>query len=187
VSRPRRTRYRIETHRGPVDVLAYSPEGARNAAERAGYSIVTGPRPARKRTIQGEARWTVDDRALRAACRALGVEWDVRVTRTKAQRTNGVHRLRVRNGRPVHYITGPALADTAKATATLWHELTHAAQAERAARDAGVHHDPSLANLAWCRFVRRQQRYPYSVRPIEVEARATAENPPLPIPLVAPA
>lgn len=187
--KPRRTRYRIDTHRGPVDVLAYSPEGARRAAENAGYSILAGggPRVARKQKSSQPARWTVNDAAIRAACRALGVEWEVRITRTKATRTNGVHRLRIRNGRPVHFIAGPALADTAKATATLWHELTHAAQAERVAREGGVHHDPLSALHAWVKFCNRQNRWCYERRPIEVEARATADNPPLSIPLVKPA
>ena len=187
MSRPRRTRYRVETHRGPVDVLAYSPDGARSAAIRAGYTVVAGPFVSRRRTQAGDARWTVDDRAIRRACVALGVEWDVRITRTKAQRTNGVHRLRIRSGRPVHYITGPALADTAKATATLWHELTHAAQAERVARERGVHGDPLGALHAWVAFVRTQNRWSYERRPIEIEARRAAEAPPLPIPLVKPA
>lgn len=79
-------------------------------------------------TLPGPALggWTVDVPAIREAIEFLELAWPVEVKLTSGIHTHG--RIRFRDGR--HLITVATNLTPAKASSTLWHELTHAAQRE---------------------------------------------------------
>lgn len=89
---------------------------------------------------------------------------------------NGTYRAgsyRYRNGE--HHITLSTYYTGADVSRYLWHELTHAKQYEAAAAKGKSYSD----------FHAEQARYPYSVRPIEVQARKYAEHYHAQLPLAA--
>lgn len=170
-----------------MGVMAHTAEGARNCFESAGYSVFSVSAVKRRRTrgVGTPPKWQVDQRALESAMKKLGVTWKVRITRTSSRSKLGAHRLRYREPahRPQHSITVDKLVSPTEATRILWHELAHAAQAERAAvqfaRECG-YEDASALNgreclRAWREVDARSRRYSYKERPIEIEARYVSE------------
>jgi hypothetical protein len=144
------------------------------------YDVVSVKRAKRaKRHAPKRATGLVLDReALKDACDLLGIMLPVHVRYNGvAGGTNGTHRYKyghdappsagVASSAPYHHIVIKSYLSAEEATSTLWHELTHAVQAERASRI-----DPR----AWWAVVRAQHRWSYRMRPIEVEARAMAEQ-----------
>lgn len=128
-------------------------------------------------------RWRIDPDALDAAKDFFGLKLPVYVRRSAGYRTQGTHRLMpgwrapagVSGSTSSYYhhltITGKSSADDA--SRTIWHELTHCWQAERAmaeARERGA----SVAEQAraWSTADERSRAIPYSDRPCEVEARS---------------
>lgn len=165
----RRTRYiaTITTERGcerEIHVLDYTPGAARAllAERHPGWTIHSLLPAATHAKVQRGGAWHIDAAALREACDLLGIRGKVRVRLDgRYGRTNANHRYTIQGN---HNIMVKSYLTVAQATESLWHELQHAAQAESSGDYA-----------AWYAHVRQQQRYPYRIRPIEVEARATAE------------
>lgn len=182
MSQRRRSRYTvIHIVRGveqKVVALGYSKDTLRDSLVRRGYNVLSVTpgdfrkierRPAAVAT--GGAGWHLDRRALNAAAKQMGLKLPVHVkTNSKYGGKNGTYRfkpaskapagLRVANATAFHNIVVKSYLTPEQATATLWHELTHALQAERAG-----------SVEAWNRFTRDQRRWPYARRPIEIEAR----------------
>ena len=169
----KRTRYQLIAenrtgHEIRLDILAYDAEHVMRYAERRGlYNITVDRAPKRRARGAGQpATWAVDERALRAACAAMGVTWKVNITRSSSRSHRGVYRpSSATMARRVHNITVDKLADPKLANITLLHELRHAAQAE-AAGD-------------WATYVRQwniQKFYRYARRPWEIEANAAAKQ-----------
>jgi hypothetical protein len=161
----RRARYTVEVEgRDPQVILAYSPQSAADFYRRRGYdvrNVVKGdyrrvaapPRP----TPQGGG-YRVDQKALKAAIALLDIKLPVKVRfNARVGDTNGNYRFR--NGG--HDIMLKSYHTAEQASSTLWHELTHAMQAERC---GGTIED-------WREVHREQKRYTYKQRPIEIEAR----------------
>jgi hypothetical protein len=71
--------------------------------------------------------WKFDLDAVREAADVLGVTWDIGLGLTEGRYTIGCARVKC----GVHSITISRLRGAEQASQTLWHELTHAAQAER--------------------------------------------------------
>lgn len=167
--RRRRTRYRATAERaGEVytwSLLTYGPEDAFTWLERQGYYNIEVAAARRKPVgARQPARWEVNPVALRDACALLGITWEVKITRTTSRSQSGSQSMTAARFGKRHCLTVDKLADHVSASKTLWHELQHAAQAERCA--------------TWSDYMRehkRQRGYAYAVRPCEVEARATAE------------
>lgn len=179
----RRTRYTI-TYRTSAGIkqtvaLGYSVEGLREHLIGHGYDVIKVVKgdfraiPA-KVVQSGGTGWTLDRRALNAAAKFLGLKLPVHVkTNSKYGGTNGTYRFKpstkapkgfaVANATAFHNIVVKSYLTPQQATETLWHELQHAVQAERQG-------SPTVWNI----YSRDQKRYPYSRRPIEIEARKVA-------------
>ena len=145
-------------------MLAYTIDGVRRAFPQA--TVTTGDY--RKAARQAEAtsggqRFRIDRHALKAACEQLQVYLPVDIrTHARVGGTLGNHQLTSNR----HNIMVKSYLDADEASSVLWHELTHAMQAERAIR----------SGKPWADEVREQRRYTYSTRPIEVEARKMARE-----------
>jgi hypothetical protein len=110
--------------------------------------------------------YTVDMAAFNRVVRELGLKWPVKLRHhARIGNTNGNYHLRKRDGRVYHDIMLKSYHDANQANSTLWHELCHALQAER-----------SGSYESWRMYHTAQRKYPYSRRPIEVEARLFAEE-----------
>jgi hypothetical protein len=148
-------------------ILAYEPESVENHLLRRGYEdpIVN---TVRRRPPVGAglpAAWSIDHAALAHACAVLGVSWPVEIRRTTARGHTGRHVMTERDYGMRHRITVNKLSDPAKASRTIIHELTHAAQAEAAG-----------SMSAWHRRCKAEHRLPHRARPMEREAYANAER-----------
>jgi hypothetical protein len=163
----------------PAVILAYSAESVREHYARRGHTVISierGDHRLAERKARREAAYRerdsgpdgggfrIDQGALRDACELLGIRLPVRVRyHSRVGGCLGNHRLRAEKRGDGHWhdIMLKSYLSAEKASRALWHELTHAAQAERAGG--------TLAD--WAREHRRQVAYSYSVRPIEREAR----------------
>ena len=104
--------------------------------------------------------WALDMDAINQAIDLLGLTWPVKFRLNgRVGPTAANHSMKQSSGN-VHHIMVKTYAKMEDVSENIWHELTHAMQAERAG-----------SVDAWCDESRRQRRYPYSIRPIEVEAR----------------
>lgn len=147
-----------------IHVMAYDHAGAvatlERYADRNGYTIAGGSVERVQKRNAGAIvhRWEVDARALAAAKHELSLTWPVKIRRTTGQTQRG--RYTIRGG--VHTITVSHAIPVEQANRTLWHELAHAAQAER------------IGNATdWAAEVHRQaRRHRYRSRPFEIDARA---------------
>lgn len=138
----RRTRFtatvcRLDRQDAPSEkrvILAYDPVGVRKHYNRMGYvvlDVVKGDhrREAYKAAVKSSGGFTVDRRALKDACDLLGITKPVRIRfSSKVGSTNGNYRFMG----TYHDIMLKSYHSPAQASSTLWHELTHAMQAERA-------------------------------------------------------
>lgn len=103
-------------------------------------------------------RFVLNPEAVQDAVRELGLNVQVRIRfHARAGNTNGIYRRYFTH----HDIMLKTYLTPKEASSTLWHELTHAMQAERAG-----------APDAWNAYAKAQRSYSYDNRPIEVEARA---------------
>lgn len=173
-TRPRRSRYTVTLIGGQKYViLAYSAEQVRDHYTRQGFdvrSVAKGDFRKTERTnevVSSGGGWTIDEEAVKQAAELLGVKRPVKVrTHARVGGTHGNYRLRNRRPeQPYHDIMVKSYLSPSQASETLWHELTHASQADRCDTPE-----------AWEAFSRNQRRYPYRVRPIEVEARETSKT-----------
>lgn len=168
-SRPRRARFTVyrEGFSEPIVCLAWTAEGVRQHYTLAGYNVTRVVKGDYRKQEQAAALkaaggFTIDQAAIRDACDLLGIKLPVKV-RTHSRVGNVTGNYRFRNG--YHDIMLKSYRTAAEASATLWHELCHAMQAERAGDEA-----------AWGAVLSEQGRYPYRLRPIEREARKMAED-----------
>lgn len=107
-------------------------------------------------------RYLVKRQNLTAAIAELGLELPVVIRfNSRHGRTNGNYRRQHTH----HDIMLKSYLDHEQASSTLWHELTHAMQAERAG-----------SAFAWSVLTKQQRKTPYRRRPIEVEARAMSKR-----------
>lgn len=127
-------------------------------------SIIKGDyrKEARAAEQKASGGFTVDRVALAAAIKQLGITMPVKLRfNARVGGTQGNYRFR--NG--THDIMLKSYHTPEQASSTLWHELTHAMQAERAGG----------TQETWNSFAREQRRYTYNRRPIEIEARQMSE------------
>lgn len=157
----RRTRYTVYYDDDKPEVcLAYTPEGARKLFEKLGHSVIRVERGDYRKTRTGGG-FVINKAALADAIELLGLKLPVKVrTHARVGDTNGNYRLR--DG--WHDIMLKSYHTPEQASSTLWHELTHAMQAERAG-----------GKDEWRSVRNEQRRYSYRIRPIEVEAREMSE------------
>jgi hypothetical protein len=174
----RRKRYQIscitpsgETKRD-VHVLAYHKDHIALLMEKEGFKILSDPELVSSTTSTAKPAWTSDWAAVTEAKDLLKIQWPLKITRTFCQTRYGRHTIRYRMGDlvPRHYITARKTSTPEKASQTLWHELTHASQAEQAAEGKkGIDRVK-----AWIELSNKENLKPYDARPIELNAR-TAE------------
>lgn len=153
--------------------LGYTANDPYDFYFKRGYDVRSVKPVARRKPAAGVARWAVNQAALRRACRELDIRWPVKITRTAHRQRAGRHKLRLATGAatPTHYITAGKLEGVGRASEILWHELAHAMQAERTAREKGAL--DGLAMLrAWGAHSRAMRFWDYDIRPTEVEARS---------------
>lgn len=180
----RRTRYTASVLRPrtgeaqELDILAYSREGAIALAAERGYTIMSIETAAAKAQRERGGGYRIDRAALREALDFLGIALPVKIRYTsRVGRTRGNHRLVANRS---HDIMLKSYLPADQASKTLWHELAHAMQSERAIR----------AGQDWLAIANERnpgssRRIAYRVRPIEVEARTYeqyAEACPLAVP-----
>lgn len=113
--------------------------------------------------------WRVSPSAFFEALDLLGITWEVVVKTSGGVSRRGAHRTmpkKVGAAGWFHSITVSTYLSPEEATATLWHELTHAAQVEAA---------PDV--FAFAKAYREENaRRGYDLNVYEVEARETAET-----------
>jgi hypothetical protein len=148
--------------------LAYDPATVEAFLVRRGLDdVLVQPVPRRATRGAGQpAAWELDKTELSRACAALCVTWPVEIRRTTARGRGGRHLMTRDDYGKRHRITVDKLDDAVKASQSILHELTHAAQSEAAG-----------SWEAWLARHRIERRIPYRYRPIEVEARASANLP----------
>lgn len=163
-----RTRYTVTTQKEGVGVqrqvvLCYTAQWATDYFTRRGFvvlSVQKGDYRKQQRVAATKAAggFTIDRKALAAAIEQLGLKLPVKIRyNARVGGTQGNYRLR--NGN--HDIMLKSYLTPEQASSTLWHELTHAMQAERVGGTSEV----------WNSYSLEQRRYSYSIRPIEIEAR----------------
>lgn len=170
----RRTRWEVTLSQGSVVTtgyaLAYSADAVREWYTRRGYMVVSVTAARKPRAHNKIAKWALNHAALRTAQRELRLAWPVEIKLTGHEGGRyGAHTLASRNGQPMHKITVKNWLSPEQAGRTLWHELTHAMQAERAAAKfcaTGY----AQARAAWSKDPGRLGSY--RSRAIEVEARS---------------
>lgn len=144
--------------------LTYTKDQAIRLAERRGIKIVTILTPAQFKAQQpavGRA-YKIDQAALAEAIEFLGLKLKVRIRFNARQgRVNGNYKRDYMG----HDIMLKSYLTVEQASKTLWHELAHAMQSERA---GSVWDWNVVANE---KRPGRSRRIEYRNRPIEVEAR----------------
>lgn len=167
--RRRRSRFTVTMTDGTKQVvLAYDTVGARSFFTGRGYdvrSVTAGDHRVAKRNAQTKAvgGFRLNHAAIRDACELLGVKMPVAIKfNGRVGATHGNHRFTGSS----HRIMVKSYLTVQQASETLWHELTHALQAER---DCG-------SRAAWVAQHSEQRRYSYQRRPIEIEARKMSED-----------
>jgi hypothetical protein len=162
----RRSRWTVKFRDGrKLVILAYSGQGVRDHYERRGQEVVSVTKGDYRARVAASAPsgggWELSHRALKQASDQLGLTLPITVKKNgKVGGTNATYRLKPHG----HHIIVKAYLTKQQATESLWHELQHAQQAERA---GGT---PEL----WAAESKRQRAWPYRRRPIEIEARRTA-------------
>jgi hypothetical protein len=163
----RRTRWTIVLAGGePFVMLAYDEDQIRRHYEGRGKTVV--------RITKGDFRKTqpprlastgfvIDNAVLDDAKDLLGLQKPVKIRfNNRVGGTLGNHRFRLDG---YHDIMLKRYLSADRANKTLWHELTHAMQAER----SGDYND-------WVIFSKAQRKISYDKRPIEIEAREMADQ-----------
>jgi len=112
---------------------------------------------------RNQAGATLKAGAVIKAVEHFKLQQDVTIKWANGTHRHGAYRWRKGVGHVITLSTYYSAEDTSR---TLWHELTHALQIERAASKGKAYADWSA----------EQRRYAYSVRPIEVQARKFAEH-----------
>lgn len=163
-------------------ILAYSADGA-----RAYYTSLFGP--AVKHVAKGDYRieeqrasdvcstgHTLDQAAIKEAIEFLGLQLPVEIKQpSRVGRRRGSHCFDWNVGaQGVHAITIKSYLNPERASKTLWHELAHAAQAERAFAAAGAT-TPIARHKAWSAVLNRDRGIGYERKGVERDARKHEE------------
>lgn len=190
----KRSRYTVTVSRlgsAAIDrkvILAYSALGARQYFENRHYTVLEVERGDYRRTeraaryVPEGGGFSIDQKALAEAIELLGIKRPVQIRLNgKVGPTHGTHRWVPRSGKfkvnpnldtatggMLHRITLKSYLTAEQAGRTLWHELTHAMQAERESADAATMRE---AFEAWRFCSARGRGIAYNRKPIEVEAR----------------
>jgi hypothetical protein len=162
-SRKRRQRYTAYLDEGaPIVVFAYTTAGARAVAKgMTSARVVDIKRGDARMTLNPAGGWRLDANALERARRTLNLKLPVIVTTNSREGdTNGTYEFQARQQR--HKVMLKSYLTPESASRVLWHELTHAAQAERAGS--------FVKWMVYC--AEQQQGWCYDERPMELEARA---------------
>lgn len=167
--RQRRTRFTVHFHDSdePLVFLGYNAQDARSFYEKRGRqikSIVKGDYRTKQRAAKAKAQggFQIDQGALKDAIELLDLKLPVKIRfNARHGNTNGNYRLR--DG--WHDIMIKSYHTPEQASSTLWHELTHAMQAERAGDKA-----------QWSEVLADQAVYAYKRRPIENEANEMSKT-----------
>jgi hypothetical protein len=126
------------------------------------------------------ATWRPRLKAFARAQAELGLTLPVKLKLTGHKRgRRGAHSLRIDNGKLYHHITVKNWLDPVQAGRTLWHELAHAMQAERAiaaAERTRVMLSVRERQQVWLQCSERTRKMAYFIRPCEVEARTFEAN-----------
>lgn len=161
-----------------VYVLAYDDAGALATLIRYGYEAakVEALRQIRARTLRHGQPYRVDQAALQEAIDFFDLQLPVRIRYdSRAGDTNGNYRLGgcgpIGSEPNYHNIMLKTYLSVEQSNRTLWHELTHAMQAEREARWSGIPVTDRRAQSAWEHADARGRNRGYTDKPIEVEAR----------------
>lgn len=181
MSKPRRTRYTVEATKGQFgqrekfDFLAMSETSGRAFLSRKGYRIHSFITAAQAVAQKQNAGWRKSLAGLTRARQELGITLPILIKQTsRIGDQQGIHSLHLENGKLHHHIIVKSYLTPEEATEVLWHELTHAAQAERAAAKVVRPEDFSALSYrvktAWTAEQIHQRDWPYSRRPIEREA-----------------
>lgn len=168
MSTPRRSRYTAFFEgREPSVILTYSAENAREYYTKRGYTVVRitkgdHRKQAHAREREATGGFHIDRAALKEAQRILGLKLPVKVRlHGRHGQTDGNHQFKG----AWHNIMLKRYLTPEEATEALWHELTHALQAERQG-----------TKTKWTAHSSNQRRYAYRIRPIEIEARQMANR-----------
>ena len=142
-------------------ILAYDAQGAIKHYNSLGYIVLQiekgdHRRKAKAAAVKASGGYRVDHAALRDACDLLGLTMPVRIRHSSRV---GNTRGNYRHGGTYHDIMLKSYLSAEQASSTLWHELTHAMQAERAGSESG-----------WA-AVLRDSHGKYQRCPLEREAR----------------
>lgn len=154
---------------GDTLILDYSATEAEIWLTSGGY-LYTDLRPAKVL----KAGFTIDQGALDRAIQSLGLKLTVKVrAHNRAGDTRGNYRLRpTKDGtQSYHDIMVKGYLTPEQASQTLWHELAHAMQAERAITLSELSLDNPASRFAWVTQRTLDKGTSYRQRPIEVEAR----------------
>lgn len=157
----RRSRFTITFLDGSREVFlgysALSAENYYNGRGRPVVSVTKGDYRMDKNVTGGGFK--IIQSALKTAQEELGLTIPVKVRFNARQgNTNGNYRFRGTH----HDIMVKSYLTPEEASSTLWHELTHAMQAERCGGTTET----------WTKVHREQRNWTYRQRPIEIEANA---------------
>jgi hypothetical protein len=176
----RRTRFSVTFASGERKViLAYTAQEATDYYNRRGLAVTSvekGDYRSKARMAAPGERGRLDWTNIQEAISLLGIEWpvDVRIS-TRSGHTYGTHTIREgADGMPRHKIMLKSWLSVDQMGRTLWHELAHAMQAERAVRE---HADPKLLTFTTAVDARRidlerSKGIGYRHKAHEVDARA---------------
>ncbi len=159
--------------------MAYSQPAAVKLLADNGYTYVklvpyaTYQKALARIENRGVGSYRLDESALAEASEYLGLKLPIRVRySSRAGNVRGNYRLgRSTSGPNFHNIMLKTYIGAEQASKTLWHELTHAMQAEREMLAAGLDLRDPAGKIAWQSADARGRGIGYSRKPIEVEAR----------------
>lgn len=161
----RRSRYTVNFVDGSKEVvLGYDAEEVRawRSATKEVASVVKGDYRAKVNAEVGDG-FRIMQRALEAAKIELGLDFPVKIRfNSRMGSTRGNYRFKGTH----HDIMIKSYLSPEQASSTLWHELTHAMQAERSGG----------TRAEWYKVSNDQKRYTYRNRPIELEANAMSRK-----------
>lgn len=186
----RRSRFTVFTDRGPQVILAYDRAGAAAYYERRGLTVIR-VEAGDYRHVEASAKpgeiWKLDREALQLALDFFRIELPVEIKFTGHRGGRlGAHTLDAYGGNVIkrggriahldsatdikHKITVKRWLSAEQASRTLWHELAHAMQAERAACAANAI-TPADILRSWRDCSERGRGISYENKPHEIEAR----------------
>lgn len=188
--RQRRTRWTVtylaNGEEKTRQALGYDPDFIWDWYERRGYNLISVEKtPNRQRgtsAAKAPRDFSIDEAALAEAIEFFGIKQPVVIRfngrlgsvagnhrfRSTALHSTAQDRREVGEAHTYHRIMIKSYLSPENASKTLWHELTHAMQAER---EAGEEAAGFAGIRRWNQADARDRKYSYDVRPCEIEAR----------------